>query len=388
MPLPIEIARVPAAASGSPDALAPGAPIAPGASQIEAAAIAAMTSARSIIGTVVHNSVAPTSLASLAGGTRAAPVWAYRRSPRVCWQFRQQWRRVANVTSCRMRIAIASVLLALVAGTAGVHATATIDSPRPGPSQRPSADDVPGTTFTSFCGFSHRNFDDMIVFPGRHGRAHDHTYVGNKSTNADSTLTSLRRAGTTCQRKADTAAYWVPTLLDPAGQAVEPTRAVIYYRRRTVQPAVAFPPGLRMIAGDSMATTPQPVGTASWSCSFSGSHPMTASMPRCPAASRTMLAFHVAFPNCWNGRDLDSADHQEPHELRRERHLSVITSGRNARPSRSPCAIPSAEERSSNSPSGGQLRATQTLSTPGTKPSSSGSSRTVLNTLAHCGRGG
>jgi hypothetical protein len=23
-----------------------------------------------------------------------------------------------------------------------------------------------------------------------------------------------------------------------------------------------------------------------------------------------MLAFHVVFPNCWNGRDLDSADHQ------------------------------------------------------------------------------
>jgi hypothetical protein len=23
-----------------------------------------------------------------------------------------------------------------------------------------------------------------------------------------------------------------------------------------------------------------------------------------------MLAFHVVFPNCWNGRDLDSADHK------------------------------------------------------------------------------
>ena len=104
-----------------------------------------------------------------------------------------------------MRIAIASVLLALVAGTAGAQATATIDSPRPGPAQRLSADDVPGTTFTSFCGFSHRNFDDMIVSPARPGAAHDHTYVGNRSTNAHSTLASLRRARTTCHRDADTA---------------------------------------------------------------------------------------------------------------------------------------------------------------------------------------
>ena len=201
------------------------------------------------------------------------------------------------------------MLLALVAGTAGVHATATIDSLRPGPSQRPSADDVPGTTFTSFCGFSHRNFDDMIVSPARPGAAHDHTYVGNRSTNAHSTLASLRRAQTTCHRDADTAAYWVPTLFDPAGHAVEPVRTVIYYRRRTVQPAAAFPAGLRMIAGDAHATEPQ-LGVASWDCGFSGSYTRTADIPTCPPGRRTMLALHVAFPNCWNGRDLDSADHR------------------------------------------------------------------------------
>ena len=113
----------------------------------------------------------------------------------------------------------------------------------------------------------------------------------------------------TCHRDADTAAYWVPTLFDPAGHAVEPVRTVIYYRRRTVQPAAAFPAGLRMIAGDAHATEPQ-LGVASWDCGFSGSYTRTPYIPTCPPGRRTMLALHVAFPNCWNGRDLDSADHR------------------------------------------------------------------------------
>ena len=41
------------------------------------------------------------------------------------------------------------------------------------------------------CQFSHRNQDDPIVFPGRPGRSHDHTYFGNTSTDANSTPASL-----------------------------------------------------------------------------------------------------------------------------------------------------------------------------------------------------
>ena len=67
--------------------------------------------------------------------------------------------------------------------------------------------------FAVVCGFSHRNQDDPIVFPNQAGRSHDHTYFGNTATNARSTPSSLRASGaTTCRLRADTAAYWAPTL--------------------------------------------------------------------------------------------------------------------------------------------------------------------------------
>src|SRR5215207_9899843 len=65
-----------------------------------------------------------------------------------------------------------------------------------------------GRAFAVQCRFSHRNTDDLIVFPAQPGRSHDHTYFGNTTTSASSTDESLRAAGaTTCLRRGDTAAY-------------------------------------------------------------------------------------------------------------------------------------------------------------------------------------
>jgi hypothetical protein len=86
--------------------------------------------------------------------------------------------------------------------------------------------DLQGVNFVSACGFSHRAMDDPIVYPGRPGLSHDHTFVGNQTTDAFSTLHSLRSGATTCRRAADTAAYWMPTLL-LNGQPVEPRGATI-----------------------------------------------------------------------------------------------------------------------------------------------------------------
>src|SRR5438034_2889321 len=44
-----------------------------------------------------------------------------------------------------------------------------------------------GVNFVSGCRFSHRNTDDPIVFPGQPGKSHDHTFIGNDSTDAFST---------------------------------------------------------------------------------------------------------------------------------------------------------------------------------------------------------
>jgi Domain of unknown function (DUF1996) len=203
--------------------------------------------------------------------------------------------------------------LAAIVGAQFASATIVADAPA-----RPAAE-IPGTHFTSICRFSHRNTDDFIVYPGRPGLSHDHTYFGNVSTNANSTLPSLRRARTTCQRKADTAAYWLPTLFDEGGRAIKPTRAVIYYRLRTVKPAAPFPPGLRMIAGATY-----------WDCGFQGSVPPSPEIPTCAPGSRTAVRIHVIFPNCWNGRDLDSPDHQS--------HMAYAIQG--ICPSSHPVAMP------------------------------------------------
>ena len=106
--------------------------------------------------------------------------------------------------------------------------------------------------FIGSCRFSHRNTDDPIVFANTPGASHDHSFVGNRTTNAFSTVDSLLGGSTTCRRSGETAAYWMPTLYVD-GNAVAPTGATIYYRRKTMQQVQATPPGFKMIAGDAKA---------------------------------------------------------------------------------------------------------------------------------------
>jgi hypothetical protein len=167
-----------------------------------------------------------------------------------------------------------------------------------------------GGYFAVACGFSHRNQDDPIVYPGERGRSHDHTYFGNLSTDADSTPASLRRAGrTTCRLRADTAAYWAPTLfLD--GRAVEPLGAVVYYVRRTFDAVDPFPAGLRVIAGNAAAPAAQSRRVTYWSCGGRGGAVRSSTVPTCAGGKGSGLRLHVNFPDCWDGMRLDSADHR------------------------------------------------------------------------------
>jgi hypothetical protein len=64
-----------------------------------------------------------------------------------------------------------------------------------------------GNNFFSNCSFSHAAPDDPIVHPGHPGASHPHTFFGNATTDADSTLASLRAGATTCKLAADRAAY-------------------------------------------------------------------------------------------------------------------------------------------------------------------------------------
>ena len=173
---------------------------------------------------------------------------------------------------------------------------------RPGP--------VPAS-FAVVCGFAREAMDDPIVYPGQAGKSHDHTFVGNRGTNADSTTASLLVGGTTCDDRADRSAYWMPTLL-VAGKAVLPWGARATYRRSVAGTVVPFPDGLRMIAGDSHAQAAQPLSVVAWTCGSETAGATPAQTPQaCPDAERNSLRLRVTFPSCWDGASLDSADHKQ-----------------------------------------------------------------------------
>jgi hypothetical protein len=172
--------------------------------------------------------------------------------------------------------------------------------------------------FAVACRFSHRNQDDPIVFPRRRGRSHDHTYFGNRSTNAFSTPASLRNAArTTCDLGEDTAAYWAPTLF-LGGRPIEPRGAVVFYVRRTFDDVDPFPAGLKMIAGNAIARSPQSLRVTSWMCGYGRERSST--VPTCLGGRYSDLRLRVRFPDCWDGDRLDSADHK--------RHMAYSTAGR------------------------------------------------------------
>jgi Tol biopolymer transport system component len=164
--------------------------------------------------------------------------------------------------------------------------------------------------FITVCSFSHRSGDDPIAHFGHPGVSHSHDFWGNTSTDANSTVASMQAASTTCNRPGDLAGYWMPTVLSD-GKPVTPAEATFYYRGQGLEPGdiTAFPPDFRMIAGDPSATTAQPLTAVEWACREEGAKkPWRADIPSCPSGSD--LAFRVNFPDCWNGRDTDSADHR------------------------------------------------------------------------------
>jgi Domain of unknown function (DUF1996) len=104
-------------------------------------------------------------------------------------------------------------------------------------------------------GHSRRNgieLEPQACFGGKN------TFFGNKQIDAFSTLDSLRGKATTCNRKSDTAAYWVPTLYRH-GKPVRPTDAVAYYTVREQSPVRPYPPGLKVVAGSAEAASAQPL---------------------------------------------------------------------------------------------------------------------------------
>jgi hypothetical protein len=187
--------------------------------------------------------------------------------------------------------------------------------PESTPIKRPSSDKT--GNFRVVCKFSHMNYDDPIVHPNRPGAAHLHTFFGNTTANANSTGTSLlSRGNSTCDGGTlNRSSYWIPTILTDGGVPIAPDSNMIYYKSgyQGVAPAKVastLPIGLKIIAGNPAATSPQGVESwernINWSCSNEGWQGRKAYIPDCPTGE-TLLA-EIQFPQCWDGVNLSSAN--------------------------------------------------------------------------------
>jgi len=165
-----------------------------------------------------------------------------------------------------------------------------------------------GILFRSTCTPSHTAMDDPIVYPGAAGASHLHVFFGNVTTDASSTLESLQGQPTTCRIRADHAAYWVPALFVD-GTMVAPRMANAYYTADGARGRIVpFPAGLKIVAGDGTATTPQSTSVVGWKCADQVVKVLTPTPTAC--RERVAQVLVIRFPDCWNGLDLDSPDHK------------------------------------------------------------------------------
>ena len=253
-----------------------------------------------------------------------------------------------------------------VADNFAVNATLLVDS-----SALPVEADAVGA-FRFECLSGQLAKDDPIVFPGQPGKSHLHQFFGNTATNASSTYQGLRTTGaSTCASfdgssdpTSQRSAYWMPAMLDGAGNAVKPNRMLTYYKRLPAGDSecgsapdathmgfcIPMPNGLRMITGYNMDTgTGGPADLTSndqymlsygcWQANGGqiggDAHTMANLVGNCPVGS--WLRVKIDFPECWDGKNLDSPDHRS--------HVALATgaglpSGKRACPLDHPYVIP------------------------------------------------
>lgn len=210
------------------------------------------------------------------------------------------------------------------------------------------------------CDFSHMSNDDPIVFPGVPNATHHHTFFGNRAINAYTTPANIRLSGnSTCAGGIlNRSGYWMPSLIDMSnGAPIAPTNVLVYYKAPddfNGEYIKTFPAGLRMIAGnpkplaiiDSKAKfqcqdRTQSFNPANWGILWDSNHIQACGGPT------QYLRMIISFPQCWDGVNLDSPDHQSHMSyVCRDRNRCDIGGGQlgfraNSCPASHPIALPS-----------------------------------------------
>ena len=157
------------------------------------------------------------------------------------------------------------------------------------------------------CDVGQVNNVDPIVMPGMAGMSHYHQFFGNRSTDENTTTASLlANRPSTCQNRADFSAYWAPQLWQ-GSTAIAPKSMTVLYAKTVTCAVVAHPAGMVLIAGNAKATTAQDLSVVSWYC---GNNVQNAAATPPVCTGNQDLVGLIRFPECWNGKDLDSADHK------------------------------------------------------------------------------
>lgn len=160
---------------------------------------------------------------------------------------------------------------------------------------------------------------DPITTPGK-ASMHLHAISGGNgfSWNADYDAIRTKSTCTSCPISADLSAYWVPQLYvkykNGTGFGLVESHQIVYYQPRGSkdEKIIAFPPGLKMLAGDAdLRTRSDKIEqrAVTWQCiDYKTPVPEQQGFPsvKCPQGLRGQ----VNFPMCWNGKDLDSPDHK------------------------------------------------------------------------------
>ncbi|KAI4867631.1 hypothetical protein F4820DRAFT_412890 [Hypoxylon rubiginosum] len=176
---------------------------------------------------------------------------------------------------------------------------------------------------------------DPVVQPGMSPSAHVHHIVGGNAFNATMEGdVGARATCTTCQMSEDFSNYWtahlyfkhptngsyhrVPVLpVQPllGGSQGAQGGLTVYYTQFDLsrdnlaqQKITAFKPGFRMTVGSPTAETRSHIGL-NYQCLTGGNRgALLADFPTSPCSGGIFTSHH--FPPCWDGKNLDSADHQ------------------------------------------------------------------------------
>ena len=166
--------------------------------------------------------------------------------------------------------------------------------------------------------------DPIMFAPGSAPKSgHVHNVVGSANFGSSSTYDQLHSAScTSVDNTADKSAYWQPAICShlPNGTFVPlpMTEARVYYlcdHGPNVNPP---PKGLRMIAGDANArdakgNTTKGTQWATLGCQMGSLHNSTNEYQQRGFIKNLVcgdfLRASVQFPDCWDGKNLDSPDH-------------------------------------------------------------------------------